>query len=163
MLVFQGTMATKIVEYPSSKLAFCYGTFAANCKQHKICEQKIEEGRERQRPMSRYGEGSQPSAREFRGVNPRTREQRTANKDKETREKALLEKRPAQNGVRYINYGRGITESSAGTCGYISEQNRFYTDFSEEERQRRVAKLSLASEIAGFLRCSVPLCSLLQV
>lgn len=46
---------------------------------------------------------------------PRSRRERLASRDKESKEKSLLEQRPPVKGQRYINYGRGIASADAGT------------------------------------------------
>ena len=79
--------------------------------------------------------------REFAQIQPRTRKQRNAHKDKEAREKQLLEDRPPVKGVKYINYGRHLTSASEGTVMHITEQDRFYKDFAEEEKRRRDEKV----------------------
>ena len=79
--------------------------------------------------------------REFARIQPRTRKERNAHKDKEAREKQLLENRPPVKGVKFINYGRHLTSASEGTVMHITEQDRFYTDFAEEEKIRRDGKV----------------------
>jgi len=79
--------------------------------------------------------------REFASLRPRTRKERNAHKDKEAREKQLLENRPPVKGVKYINYGRHLTSASEGTVMHITEQDRFYNNFAEEEKRKREEKI----------------------
>ncbi len=75
--------------------------------------------------------------RTFMNKRGKTRKERHASRDKESKEKALLEQRPPVRGQKYINYGRGIASAAEGTVAHISEQDRFFTDFAAEEKKRR--------------------------
>ena len=48
-----------------------------------------------------------------------------------------FQKRPKERGVPYINYGRDLVGAVKDCGSYISEQDRFYTDFAKEEKLRR--------------------------
>jgi hypothetical protein len=85
-------------------------------------------------------------ARAFLNKAPRSRAERHAGRDKEAKERALLEKRPAVRGQKYINYGGGIASAEQGTVAHITEQDRFFTDFAAEEKKRREQQLSVKSD-----------------
>jgi len=77
---------------------------------------------------------------------PLTRYERHSSRDKESKERALLEKRPPVRGQRYINYGKGIASADAGTVAHITEQDRFFTDFADEEKKRREHTFAVKQE-----------------
>jgi hypothetical protein len=72
---------------------------------------------------------------EFRNVVPRTREERRNMTDKETLEKSRLMKR-RQGYFHYEDLGK-ITVPDKDAVGFISERERFQTDFASHEKQRR--------------------------
>ena len=72
---------------------------------------------------------------EFRNVVPRTREERRNMTDKETLEKSRLMKR-RQGFFHYEDLGK-ITVPDKDAVGFISERERFQTDFASHEKQRR--------------------------
>ena len=72
---------------------------------------------------------------EFRNVAPRTREERRDMSDKETLEKSRLMKR-RQGFFHYEDLGK-ITVPDKDAVGFISERERFQTDFAAREKQRR--------------------------
>ena len=67
-------------------------------------------------------------------VIPRTREERRNMMDKETIEKSRLMKR--RQGFSYEDLGK-ITVPDKDAVGFISERERFQTDFAAHEKQRR--------------------------
>lgn len=71
-----------------------------------------------------------------------TRRERFATRDKESREKLLIEQRPARHGQKFINYGRDLTAASESSGAFITEQDRFFTDFAAEEKRRRSMRVA---------------------
>lgn len=91
-------------------------------------------------PMESHGRAAElfcDDDRVFKNKVIVSRAERHASRDKESKERALLEKRPAQRGQKYINYGSQIASADAGTVAHITEQERFITDFAAEEKKRR--------------------------
>lgn len=90
------------------------------------------------------------SAYGFRNIKPMTREERRATKDKVALEKGRLMKRsgPAARMYRENCPGpNGMTCPDANAAGYLADADRFHSDVSGEEMQRRQAKYDRTQQI----------------